>query len=120
MTQSYFTEDQKLTTSLAKRWSFDECLQIHELFREKGYHVNCVSRIGADKRWHDAFHVYRADVPRFVEQLFRQRLTAEFQAEGHGMAAIIFSHDYSAETIIRKVSRFQKNNNKETCVCRLD
>lgn len=116
MSRSYFTEDQKLTTLNVERWSFDDCYTIHDIFHEKGYLVNCVSRIGADKKWHDAFHVYRKDVPRFVEQLFRQRLVAEYQAEGHGMAAIIFSHEYSAETIIDAVSRFQKNNNEETRV----
>ena len=78
--------------------------------QKKGYFVNCVSRIGADRKWHDALQIERADAPRLVEQLFRQRLVAEFQAEGRYHAAIIFSHDYAAETIITAVERFQKNN----------
>lgn len=110
MSRAYHTENQKLV-SLAnvEKWSWDDCFEIRDLLNDKGYFVNCVSRIGADKKWHDALQVYRADVPRLVEQCFRQRLVAEFQAEGHGMASIIFSYDYAAETIISCVSRFQKN-----------
>ena len=55
----------------------------------------------------------RADVPQLVEQLFRQRLVAEFQAEGKYHAAIIFSHDFAAETSINAVSRFQKNKRSD-------
>lgn len=109
MTQSYFTEDQKLVKYNYPKWTMDECDIIRETLGNKCYFVNCVSRIGADGEWHDALQVERADVPVLVEQLFRQRLVAEYQAEGHYKAAIIFSYDYAAETIITAVNRFQKN-----------
>lgn len=110
MSRAYHTEDQKLV-SLAnvENWSWDDCFEIRNILEDKGYSVNCVLRIGADGEFHDALEVDRVDAPRLVEQLFRQRLVAEFQGEGHWKAAIIFSHDYPAETIIRKVGRFQKN-----------
>ena len=91
MSRSYFTEDQKLVKFNVPRWTFDDCDTIHNILYKKGYFVNCVSRIGADGKWHDALQVQRADVPQLVEQLFRQRLIAEFQAEGRYKAAIIFS-----------------------------
>lgn len=72
--------------------------------------MNCVTRIGADKKPHDAWQIERADAPRIVEQLMRQRIVAEFQGEGNGLAAVIFSCSYSAGTIINTVERFQKNN----------
>lgn len=116
MSRSYFTEDQKLVSLNVPNWTMDDCLTIRNILQDKGYFTNCVNRIGADGKWHDALQVYRADVPRLVEQCFRQRLVAEFQAEGHDLASIIFSYDYAAETIISCVSRFQKNNNEETMV----
>ena len=112
MSRSYFTEDQKLVSLHVEPWTIDECYSIREILYNKGYFTNCVSRIGADKKWHDAIQVERKDVPRLVEQCFRQRLVAEFQAEGKDMASIIFSHDYPAETILKAVERFQKNNRR--------
>ena len=109
MSRSYHTEDQKLVKVQFPKWTWKECDIIRETLYEKGYFVNCVSRIGADMKWHDALQVERADAPQLVEQLFRQRLVAEFQAEGKYHAAIIFSHDFAAETIIDAVGRFQKN-----------
>lgn len=113
MSRSYFTEDQKVFTTPFAKWTFDECLTIHEIMYEKGYHMNCVSRMGSDRKYHDAWQVEREDVPRLVEQLFRQRLVFEAQAEGHGKASINFVYDYSAETIINAVSRFWKNKRSD-------
>ena len=110
MTESYFTEDQKMYTSNFPKWNFDECYIIQEILEEKGYHMNCVTRVGCDRKWHDAWQVERKDVPRLVEQLFRQRLVVEVQAEGHGKASINFVYDYHAETIIASVKRFWRNN----------
>ena len=109
MSRSYFTEDAKLAHLKTPRWTFDECMLIHEILWEKGYIVNCVTRRGYDGKWKEAWQVQRKDVPRLVEQLFRQRIVAEFQAEGHGNAGIIFGHPYAAETIIEAAGRFQKN-----------
>ena len=109
MSRSYHTEDKKLVKISFPKWTWDEGYIISEILYNKGYFTNCVTRIGADGKAHDAIQVEREDVPVLVEQLFRQRLVAEYQAEGHGKAAIIFSHDYSSETIIRAVERFQKN-----------
>ncbi len=111
MSRSYFSQDQKLVSLTNQEpWSIDDCYCITDILYGKGYFVNCVSRIGADKKWHDSWHIKREDAPKLVEQLFRQRLVAEFEAEGHDMAAVIFSYDYPAETIISAVKRFQKNN----------
>lgn len=112
MTEAYHTEDMKLVKMARVPWTFDECMLIHNIFHDKGYNVNCVDRIGADGKWHDAFQIERKDAPVLVEQLFRQRLVAEYQAEGHGNAAIIFSHNYACETIIAAVKKFQKNRVK--------
>lgn len=109
MTESYFTEDQKMYTSNFPKWNFDECYLIQEILEEKGYSMNCVTRVGCDRKWHDAWQVERKDVPRLVEQLFRQRLVVEVQAEGHGKASINFVYDYHAETIIAAVKRFWRN-----------
>lgn len=110
MTESYFTEDQKMYTSNFPKWNFDECYIIQEILEEKGYSMNCVTRVGCDRKWHDAWQVERKDVPRLVEQLFRQRLVVEVQAEGHGKASINFVYDYHAETIMAAVKRFWRNN----------
>lgn len=110
MSRSYFTEDAKMFKAPVKAWTIDECYQIHEILSSKGYFANCVSRVGCDRKYHDALQVEREDVPRLIEQCFRQRLVAEYQAEGKGKASVIFVYDYAAETIIDAVSRFQKNN----------
>lgn len=109
MTESYFTEDQKMYVSNFPKWTFDECYLMQEILEKKGYPMNCVSRVGCDRRWHDAWQVQRDDVPRLVEQLFRQRLVVEVQAEGHGKASINFVYDYHADTIIAAVKRFWRN-----------
>ena len=109
MTESYFTEDQKMYTSNFPKWNFDECYRIHEILQDKGYFMNCVLRVGCDRKYHDAWQVEREDVPRLVEQLFRQRLVVEVQAEGHGKASINFVYDYHADTIISAVKRFWRN-----------
>ena len=116
MTRSYFTEDAKMATSPWPQWTYDECEKIHRMLWEKGYNVNMVSRVGCDRKYHDAWSCYRSDIPRIIEQLFRQRIAVEVQAEGHGMASINFVYDYSASHIMDVVNRFQKNNNKETKV----
>lgn len=110
MTESYFTEDQKMYTSNFPKWNFDECYLIQEILMDKGYPMNCVTRVGCDRKWHDAWQVQRADVPRLIEQLFRQRLAVEVQAEGHGKASINFVYDYHPDTIIAAVRRFWRNN----------
>ena len=109
MSEPYLTEEAKMANSPWEKWTFDECYKIREILYDKGYFINCVSRIGCDRKYHDAWQVQREDVPRLVEQLFRQRLVAEFQAEGHGLASINFCYDYHADTIISAVKRFQKN-----------
>jgi len=110
MTEPYYTEDSKMAYSPYPKWTLSECELIHRILSDKGYPVNCVSRVGCDRKYHDAWQVQRDDMPRLIEQLFRQRITVEVQAEGHGKASINFCYDYSAETIIGAVKRFQKNN----------
>lgn len=113
MSRSYFNEDAKMFTSPYNRWSFEACIVIHEILAEKGYNVNCVSRVGCDRKYHDALQVQRADVPRLIEQCFRQRLVCEVQAEGHGKASLNFVYDYDASTIIDSVKKFWKNNRSD-------
>ena len=108
MTEPYPTEDQKLVKLKRKPWTFKECDAINCILYEKGYGVNCVTRTGADLKGHDALQIKRKDAPQLLEQFFRQRLVAEWQTEGHGTAAIIFSHNYRGETIIAAIKRFQK------------
>lgn len=109
MSRSYFTEDQKMFYSSFPKWTWEEQDTIREILAEKGYIVNIVSRIGCDRKSHDAWQVQREDVPMLIEQLFRQRITVEVQAEGSYKASINFCYDYSAAQIIDAVSRFQKN-----------
>ena len=109
--RAYFTEDQKARKPIRIPWTWEEQTAIHEILRDKGYVVNCVSRVACDGKPHDAWQVDRDDVPQLVEELFRQRLVAEFQAEGHGKAGIIFGYDFYASTIIDAVSRFRRNRN---------
>ena len=113
MSRSYFTEDAKMYTSPFPKWTFEECTLIEEMLLDKGYYMNCVSRVGCDRKYHDAWQVKREDVPRLIEQLFRQRITVEVQSEGHGKASINFVYDYAAETIIDAIGRFWKNNKGE-------
>ena len=108
MTEPYPTEDQKFAKLKRKEWTFKECDTINKVLYKKGYGANCVSRVGADLKWHDALQIKRKDAPQLLEQFFRQRIVAEWQAEGRGTAAIIFSHNYMAETIIAAIGRFQK------------
>lgn len=107
MNRSYLTEDAKLIKMVFPRWSAKDCETIRETLYTKGYFTNCVLRIGSDGKYHDALQVEREDVPQLVEQLFRQRLVAEYQAEGNYKASINFVYDYAAETIIDAVRRFQ-------------
>lgn len=110
---AYFTEDAKMYKSPNTRWTFDECIRIHDILASKGYFTNCVSRIGCDRKPHDALQVERKDMPRLIEQCFRQRLVVEVQAEGHGKASINFVYDYHGSDIISRVRRFQRNKEVE-------
>lgn len=111
MSRAYFTEDEKMVASPWPRWTSKECAKIQWiLVEEKGYGVDIVSRIGCDRKEHDAWQVWRKDIPQLIEQLFRQRIVVEVQAEGHNKASINFVYDYSASQIIHAVKRFQKNN----------
>ena len=109
MSRPYLTEDAKMFSAPTRAWSIEECITIHNILFEKGYFVNCVSRIGSDRKYHDAWQVEREDIPMLIEQLFRQRLVVEVQAEGAYKASINFVYDYNAETIIEACRRFQKN-----------
>lgn len=109
MSRSYFTEDQKMAYTPFPKWTMEECMTIEEILADKGYSINCVSRVGCDRKYHDAWQVNREDVPRIIEQLFRQRITVEVQAEGGYKASINFVFDYAAETIIDAANRFLKN-----------
>lgn len=109
MGRKYFDETAKLAKSPWPKWDIEECLLIQNILQEKDYNVQCVSRIGCDRKFHDAWQVERKDVPRLVEQLFRKRIVVEVQAEGHGKASINFVYNYKASDIIAAVKKFWKN-----------
>lgn len=109
MSRSYFTEDSKMIYTPYPKWSSDACMLMKELLWDKGYHVNIVARVGCDRKYHDAWQVFRGDIPRLIEQLFRQRIVVEVQAEGQGMASINFVYDYGENHILECIGKFQKN-----------
>lgn len=109
MTEPYPTEDQKMVKTNYPKWNFDQQASIHNILKDKGYVVNCVSRVGCDREYHDAWQVDREDIPRLIEELFRQRIVVEVQAEGNHKASINFCYDYHADTILAAVERFRKN-----------
>ena len=113
MTEPYFTEDQKLLKPKREAWNMNDQQNMSEIAKDKGYQINIVSRFGCDRKAHDAWHVPRADVGRLIEQLFRQRIPVEVQAEGHHKASIIFVYDHRAETILSALSNFQKNKEEK-------
>ena len=113
MSRSYFTEDQKLITIPRELWDNDSRYTMQDILHQKGYSIICVLRIGADGKHHDAWQVEREDIPRLIEQLFRQRFTVEVQAEGHGKASINFVYDYPASVVMTAVERFQKNKRSD-------
>ena len=109
MSKSYFTEDAKMAYSPSPKWTWEQSNTIRRILYNRGYIINTVTRVGCDRKWHDAWLVQRKDVPRLIEQLFRQRITVEIQAEGHYESSITFVYDYPASQIIEVVSRFQRN-----------
>lgn len=114
MSRPYLTEDKKLVKYNFPPWTSEECYQMTNILDEKGYSVVVgVQRVGCDGKYHDSWQVWREDVPRLIEQLFRQRLIVEVQAEGQGRASINFCYDYAAESILDAVRRFQKNKKVE-------
>lgn len=114
MSRAYFTEDAKMAYSPFPAWTIGECIEMENILREKGYYVQCgVLRVGCDRKFHDAWQVQREDVPRLIEQLFRQRIVVEVQAEGHGKASINFVYDYAASSILEAVGKFWKNKEEK-------
>lgn len=109
MSRPYLTEEAKMALSPFPKWTWKESNTISRILYNKGYYINVVSRVGSDRRWHDAWLCQRKDIPRIIEQLFRQRIVVEVQAEGHGEASINFVYDYPASQIIEAVTRFQLN-----------
>ena len=110
MSRSYFTEDAKLVRFKSPAWTADECYQMTENLDKKGYSIVAgVQRIGCDGKFHDSWLVWREDIPRLIEQLFRQRIVVEVQAEGHGKASINFCYDYPASQILDAIAHFWRN-----------
>ena len=109
MTQAYFNEEAKLCISPWPRWSHQECKDMQVILAEKGFEIIIVSRLGCDREYHDAWRVYREDIPQLIEELFRQRIVVEVQAEGKYHASIIFVYDYKASQIMRAARKFRKN-----------
>lgn len=103
------TREDKLALPRHPFWTVDESIEIERILFKKDYHVIVTTtRLGCDCKEHDAWIVPRRDVGIIVEQLFRQRIAVEVEAEGNMQAAIIFVYDYAAEDILRAVRRFRK------------
>lgn len=109
MSRSYFTEDAKLHHSQFPPWSIDAQMEIEKILCDKGYFINCVSRMGCDRKYHDAWLVERKDIPSIIEELFRQRIVVEVQAEGSYCASINFCYGYSEYQVLDAVKRFRRN-----------
>lgn len=107
--KTYLDETSKLLVPEPVPWTLEECDEITNTLYSKGYEVICVTRLGCDRKFHEAWQVYREDIPRLIEQLFRQRIVVEVQAEGSYNACINFVYDHPAGIIIEAVNRFQKN-----------
>lgn len=116
MSKAYFNETDKIASASWPAWTHEQQNLITDILNDKGYNICCVSRIGCDRKCHDAWLVERDDIPRLIEQLFRQRITVEVQAEGRGKASINFCYDYSAAHILSAVKRFHRNNNRRVLV----
>ena len=56
----------------------------------------------------------REDVPRLIEELFRQRLVVEVQAEGGGKAAISFVYDYHVDSILSAIRAKKRCSNYQS------
>ena len=109
MSRAYFTEDAKMYKSPFPAWSMESKTLMEEMLLDKGYYMHVVARVGCDRKYHDAWQVQREDVPRLIEQLFRQRIAVEVQAEGKGKASINFVYDYSETQILEAVKGFWRN-----------
>ena len=109
MGRSYFTEDAKMFNAPVTRWTAEECYAMQNILDKKGYFVTCVSRVGADRKYHDAWLLWREDIGRLVEQLFRHRLVVEVQAEGRGKASINFVYDTTASEILSFLPKIWRN-----------
>ncbi len=103
------TREEKLTLPSHPFWTVDETKEIERILFKKGYHVIVTTtRLGCDRKEHDAWVVPRMDVGVIVEQLFRQRISVEVEAEGSMQAAIIFVYDYKASDIVKAVKKFHR------------
>ena len=102
MSRSYFTEDAKLINSQFPPWSIDAQIEIEKILLDKGY-------MGCDRKYHDAWLVERKDIPCIIEELFRQRITVEVQAEGSYLASVNFCYGYSEFQVVDVVKRFRRN-----------
>lgn len=113
MSKSYFRDYDKRTQFKYPPWTWDENHLMMDILHEKGYAMTVVARRGCDGQSHDAWLVNRKDIPRLIEQLFRQRISVEVQAEGHGKATIIFVYDYAGGHILQVAKKLWKNNRED-------
>lgn len=110
MSKPYLTREEKLALPRYPFWTCEETDEMNHILFKKGYHVIVMTtRLGCDCKEHDAWIVPRRDVGGIIEQLFRQRIAVEVEAEGSMQAAIIFVYDYKAAAILNAVKKFQKN-----------
>lgn len=109
MSRPYLTREEKLTLPRYPFWTVDETEKMRKILFKKGYPVIVITtRLGCDKEEHDAWIVPRVDVGVFIEQLSRQRLTVEVEAEGSMQSALTFVYDYKGEDVLKAVRRFQR------------
>lgn len=109
MSKPYMTREDKLALPRYPFWTVDETSAIESILFKKGYHIIVTTtRLGCDCKEHDAWIVPRRDVGVIIEQLFRQRISVEVEAEGSMQAAIIFVYDYKASDILKAVKKFHR------------
>lgn len=112
MSRAYFNETAKLYTITddSNKWTLEDDFELMTTLYDKGYENHTCARLGCDRNYHNAILVQRDDIPRLIEQCFRQRLNVEVQAEGHGKASIIFVYDYGPKELLAAVRKFHRNN----------
>ena len=109
MSKPYLSEEEKLCQPHYPLWSHESTETMRTILHKKNYHVIVpTTRKGYDGREHNSWVIYRKDIPKFIEQCFRQRLNIEVEAIGQFEADIIFVSDPSEEQMLKLVRRFQK------------
>ena len=109
MSKPYLSQEEKLSQPHFPLWSHQGSEEMRSILHRKDYHIIVpTTRKGYDGKEHNSWVVYRKDIPKFIEQLFRQRINVEVEAIGQFEADIIFVSDPKESEMIRIVKKFRK------------